>query len=56
MGWYLCLTVYVRQNFMLSDCDVMVEQDYCRVTCPLLYEHSLYALRTIVSHLQSNNV
>lgn len=42
MGCYLSLTVYVRQNFVLSDCDVMMEQDYFRVTHPLLHEHSLY--------------
>lgn len=27
MEWYLCWAVYDRQNFVLSDCDVMMEQD-----------------------------
>jgi hypothetical protein len=42
MEWYLRWAVYNRQNFVLSDCDMMMEQDYFRVTHPLLHEHSLY--------------
>lgn len=33
---YLFWAVYVRQNFVLSDCDVMMEQDYFRVNKPSL--------------------